>query len=356
MATIEKRQTSAGTSYRVKVRMTGEKPRTRSFRRLTDAKAWAASVEADLGRGVYVPVTADRRRTLADLIDKYVAEHLPIKERCADPNGQRRMLDWWKADSGFLTLAKLTPATIAEARSRLLLRTTRTGERVTHATVNRYLAALSAVCKWAWRELRWLQENPVLAVTKGPESTGRVRFLSDEERDRLLAACRASEDPNILCGVLLALCTGARYANIRMLRWADVDLERMTLRVEKTKNGDARTIPIVGPAQAAMRAQFERDPTGEGWVFKGQRTDAPASFNNQAWQRVRKAAGLDGFRFHDLRHTTASYLTQAGAGLAQVADALGHRTLAMAKRYAHQNEAHIRATLETIAGKLGADA
>ena len=70
MATIEKRTTATGAvSYRAKVRLRGESPRTRTFKRMTDAKAWAAKVESDLGHGAYVPTTADRRRTLADLID-----------------------------------------------------------------------------------------------------------------------------------------------------------------------------------------------------------------------------------------------------------------------------------------------
>ena len=88
MATIEKRGDGDSAKYRVKVRIKGEKPRTRTFKRLTDAKAWAKAVETDLGRGTFVPTTVDRRRTVAELIDKYTAEELPIRqiptpEQCA---------------------------------------------------------------------------------------------------------------------------------------------------------------------------------------------------------------------------------------------------------------------------------
>ena len=80
MATVEKRKSSDGTvRYRVRVRIRGEKPRTRTFKRKTDADLWASKVESDLGHGAYVPTTADRRRTLAELIDKFIAEHLPIQ-------------------------------------------------------------------------------------------------------------------------------------------------------------------------------------------------------------------------------------------------------------------------------------
>jgi len=90
---------------------------------------------------------------------------------------------------------------------------------IKQATVNRYLAALSKVCKWAWKDLGWLTSNPVLAVTKGAESPGIVRFLNDDERSALLLACKASDDPNISCAVVLALATGARAGNLRMLTW-----------------------------------------------------------------------------------------------------------------------------------------
>lgn len=191
-------------------------------------------------------------------------------------------------------------------------------------------------------------------MSKGPEHSGIVRYLSDGEREALLTACKASSDPNIHCAIVLALATGARAGNLQMLTWDDVDLERWTLRFVQTKNREPRYVPVVGPAQAILRAHFDRDPTGKGWGFKGSRYDVPADLD-KPWRIVRAAAGLVGdkrCRFHDLRHTTASYLTMNGASLAEVAEALGHRTLVMAKRYSHQSGEHVRATLERIAHKL----
>lgn len=352
MATIEKRTTNDGTvSYRAKVRLRGEKPRSRTFKRLTDAKAWAAKVESDLGHGAYVPTTADRRRSLADLIGAYIEEYLPTKAHNRDRKGQETILAWWKSEFGYVTLDRLRPEVFAEARGKLAKRTTRTGSPLSGATINRYLAGISSVCKWAWKEKRWLPSNPVLSVSKASESKGIIRFLSDDERKALFKACREHPNRNIGLAVTLALATGARYSNIRFLRWEDVDFDNWTLAIRETKNGHPRYIPVVGSAQKALRAHYDADPTQEGWVFKGARDSAPADFEKQ-WREVRDTAGLGSFRFHDLRHTTASYLTQGGAGLAQVADALGHRTLEMAKRYSHQSGEHVRATLATIAGKL----
>ena len=199
--------------------------------------------------------------------------------------------------------------------------------------------------------------NPVLSVSKGAEHAGIVRYLSDDERKALIDACKASADPNIYCAVMLALATGARYSNIRNLTWGDVDREHWRLRIVATKNNEPRYLPVVGPAQRALQQQFKGDPTGKGWVFKGATDKSPADLD-RPWRVVRDAAGLTGeklCRFHDLRHTTASYLTMNGATLAEVAEALGHRTLVMAKRYSHQSGEHVRGTLERMANKFLSD-
>lgn len=347
MATIEARVSKDGSKrYRVRVRLQGELPRTKTFKRLTDAKAWAAKVETDMGHGAYVPTARERRRTLRDLISKYRNEFLPTRG-IRDESKQRALLEWWDSNYGHLTLEKLQPEALAEARRKLQARKKRDGDPLSGATVNRYLAALSAVCKWAWKELRWLPSNPVLDVSKAPESTGIIRFLSDAERAALLKACRESPDPNILTAVTLALATGARYSNIRNLTWADVDRVAWRLRFVETKNGQPRFIPLIGPAQKVLEAQYARDVNAEGWVFKGAHDDAPADLD-RPWRKVRGAAKLEDFRFHDLRHTAASYLTMNGASLAEVAEALGHRTLVMAKRYSHQTGEHVRSTFERL--------
>lgn len=359
MATIEERTDSKGnTTYRVRVRIRGEKPRSRTFKRKTDAKAWAAKAESDLGHGVYVPTTADRTRTLADLIDKTIAEHLPTKSNNKSADKVATLLGWWRDEMGELTMDRLKPERIREARAKLLARKTRTGGRLSPATANRYLAALSVATKWAWRELGWLQSNPVLAVTKGPESNGMVRFLSDSERVALLAAAKASPDPNIHTAIVLALATGQRASSLRALTWADVDLERRAIRLADTKNGTPRWVPLIDAAVAELRAHLARDPTGNGHVFKSTTRDVPAEINGKAWVAVKRAAGLTGaanFRFHDLRHTAGTYLNEAGASAIQIAAALGHKTLAMAQRYSHQSPEFTRSVFDRIGSRIAGE-
>jgi len=356
MATIGRRIASDGTvSYRVRVRVAGEPLRTRTFKRKTDAVAWAASVEADIGRGIYSPTTAERRRTLADLIDKFLTEHLPTKANNKSAHKVEVYLAWWKKQAGFVTLDKLTPQTIAGYRSRLTSQKSRRGGTLSGATVNRHLAALSSVCKWAWKELGWLPSNPVLSVSKRAESAGVVRFLSDVERKALLDAAAADPDPNIHTAIVVALSTGLRASNIRALTWDDVDLENNALRVLESKNGEGKWLPLIDVAATELREHFERDPSETGYVFKSTTHDEPADVNGAAWMRVKKAAGLTGaanFRFHDLRHTAGTYLNEAGASAIQIAAALGHKTLAMAKRYSHQSPEFTRSVFDKLTTRM----
>jgi hypothetical protein len=114
MATIEKRKNAKGEfRYRVRIRLRGEKPRTRTFKRKTDAELSSKKVESDLGHGAYVPTTADRRRTLADLIEKFIKEYLPIRWNNADERNISAQLKWWRDNAGHVTIDKLTPQAIA---------------------------------------------------------------------------------------------------------------------------------------------------------------------------------------------------------------------------------------------------
>jgi integrase len=354
MATVTRRVGQTGrVTWQAKVRPLGEMPRSRTFARKTDAEAWAKAVETDLARGLIVPNTADRRRTVAALIDQYLVDALP---RTATAKAYRRQLEWWRAKLGALSVEKLTPAAIADARA-LLMRPTASGKRRKPATVNRYLAALSAACKWAWKERRWLPRNPVLDIAKGRESPGVVRFLTEPERAALMTAARASGDPNIYTALVLALATGARYANIRFLQVDDFAPDLAAARFKTTKNGQGRWVPLIPAAQAQVAHHLEQHPTGAGWLFVGWRNDAPADLD-KAWRKVRAAAALieptlANFRWHDLRHTTATYLLEAGASTIEIAAALGHKTLAMAQRYAHQSPAFARETFNRLADRLG---
>lgn len=314
-------------AWQVQIRLKGFAPVIETFDRKTDAVQWAQKTEADMRRGMYFPEREAERRTLAGLVERYVVEVCPKKK---DGRKQARQLAWWVKQLGQRRLVDCTPAVLAEARQTLSVG--REG-----ATVNRYIAALSHAFTIAVKEWGWMRDNPMLRVSKERESRGRVRMLSAEEEAALLDACR--DGPAYLYPVtVLALRTGMRFGEIVGLTWADVSLEREFVTLNDTKNGDRRGVPLDSVAVQVLRSL-------EGGERSTQLFAGTSSFRH-AWGRAVKRAGLTDFHFHDLRHTAASHFAMSGATPSEIADLLGHRTLAMVKRYAHLSQAHLRRVME----------
>jgi integrase len=293
--------------------------------------------------GRHFPSTAAKRHTVSDLIDRYISDVLPNK-RASTAYNQRYQLRWWKAQLGHYALADVTPALMIEYRDKLARNKTR---RQSGATVNRWLAVLSHCFTMAVREWQWCDDSPVRTIRKPKEPRGRVRFLSDQERHLLLEACQASRNPYLHTIVVLALATGARRGELLSLRWPDVDLKRGTLTFHQTKNGERRAVPLTGTALALMSQHAKVRRLDTTLVFSDTTGKRPASIR-EAFEGAVERAGIADFRFHDLRHTFASYLAMNGASLLEIAEVLGHKTLAMVKRYAHLCEAHTRGVVERM--------
>lgn len=175
----------------------------------------------------------------------------------------------------------------------------------------------------------------------------KVRFLSQDERERLLAACKASKWQRLYLLVLLALTTGARKGELLGLRWRDVDIEGAVLHVGRTKNGDPKVLPVV---PAALQQLAALKGPADALVFASREVpEQPYAFEAR-WAQALKAAHIRGFRFHDLRHSAASHLAQNGATLLEIADLLGHRQLSMTKRYSHLASGHRSALVNRVMG------
>lgn len=347
MPTIEKRTTAEGTSYRAKIRLRGQPVQTATFSRLTDAKRWAEQTATAIREGRHFATTEAKRHTLNDAIARYKAENLP---RLKDAEVRAGQLAWWARELGGYVLADLTPARISEAREKLAGETIQGGGIRSDATINRYLAALSVVLATCAKSWEWLEISPMRRVEKRKEPRGRVRFLSDDERDRLLAACQ--DHPDLYAAVMLALTTGARRMEIMSLSWGQVDLNRRVILLEDTKNGERRPLPIVGPALDILRERAKVRRLDTDLLFPGRINPKQPVDLRTPWETALKRAGIDNFHWHDLRHTTASYLAMNGAGLQEIAAVLGHKTLAMVKRYAHLSHEHVAGVMEDMAGKI----
>ena len=330
MASIQKRISKTGvTSYRVEVRLKGFPAQRATFHRLTDAKRWAQTTEAAIREGRHFATIEAKRHTFGEMIDRYLRDVLPTKPKC----DYSTHLNWWRKALADRTLADVTPALIAEQRD--LLRKTKAP-----ATVVKYLAALSNVYSKAIKEWGWLEENPLRKVEKPKLPRGRVRFLSDDERARLLAACRESESEWLYLVVVLALSTGMRKSEIMGLRWQDVDLRQGRVTLHETKNGERRVLPVTGHALELLKDHARVRRLDTDLLFPGRVNRHKPIDLRTPWLSALKRAEIEDFRFHDLRHSAASYLAMNGASLAEIAEVLGHKTLQMVKRYAHLSEAH----------------
>ena len=337
MAAIEKREAKGGITYRVKVRLKGFPTQTATFTRLTDAKKWAQHTESAIREGRYFKSAESRKHTLADAIDRYIETVLVDKPKCIKDQGTQ--LRWWKERLGQYVLADVAPALIVEQRDRLLRGKTVKGVQRSPSTVNRYLAILSHVFTTALKEWGWVEENPLRKVSKKTEPKGRVRYLSDDERERLLQACKDSDNPYLHMIVVLCLSTGARKMEILGLKWSDININRGTITLYETKNGDTRVLPLTGYALKLFKEHAKVRKLKNDYVFPSDKVDKPMDIR-APWEKALKKAEIDNFKFHDLRHTAASYLAMNGATLAEIAGVLGHKTLQMVKRYAHLSDPH----------------
>lgn len=353
MASIEKRQTKEGiTSYRVKVRLKGYPVQTATFQRLTDAKKWVQSTESAIREGRHFKTSESKKHSLKDLIERYITEVLPQKPKSF--NAQSSQLNWFKNEIGSYLLADVTPSLLIECRKKLIERPNQKGLSRTPATINRYYAALSHAFTVAVKEWEWMQENPLLKITKLKEPKGRTRYLSDNERTALLQACKESQSPFLYILVVLAISTGARKMEICNLDWEDVDLQRGVITLHDTKNGERRALPLVGISKDLMKQHFKNRNENSKKVFPAKNLKDAIDIRTP-FETALKKAQIEDFRWHDLRHSCASYLAMNGATLAEIAGVLGHKTLSMVKRYSHISEAHTAGVVERMNNSIFGD-
>ena len=211
----------------------------------------------------------------------------------------------------------------------------------TGATVNRHLAQLSAVLHYAHRR-GWITGVPPIA--KASEPAKRVVWLTHDQARDLLDEL----PPHLASMALFALMTGLRESNIRLLRWSQVDTSRAVCWHEgdETKAGRAHSTPLNAGALSVLAGQKGKHAV---WVFPVPRwvdgqlvADEPTGkVSNHAWRKACIRAGLPTLRFHDLRHTWASWHAQKGTPLPVLQELGGWASLAMVQRYAHLGKSHV---------------
>ena len=209
------------------------------------------------------------------------------------------------------------------------------------ATVNRYLALVRSVLRMARDEWQWLDSVPKVRLLSG--EVERDRWLTRAEADRLIAACA----PHFAALVRFALATGCRAREITGLEWDRVDLARRTAWLNRTKNGTPRGVPLNSDAIAVLEAERGKHPV---YCFTYRGEPIGWDVTNTAWRTALRKAEISDFRFHDLRHTWASWHRQAGTSCDELKDLGGWKTRSMVDRYAKfatENLAAAAARIET---------
>ena len=344
-------------AYRVQIRRRGYRPISKIFDSKAQAVAWAESMEGNKDQIDAFPDAESRRRLVAGVIDEHMLQFTGRDE------GMVSRLAWWKAQAGHHTLATFTQHRIRELLEQLAAEPANRGDgrgkrkavdrRKSPSTINRYLASISSVLRWAVREKQWLARNPALGIGRQKEPRGRVRWLSEPERKALLAACDKSLWPDLGLLVRLALTTGARLNELLILRWQDVDLKRGVAHLHTSKNDEARTLALIPAMRKLLKAkQAALGDKADGLLFPSPRDAAKPFEFRKHWNSATKQAKLQDFRFHDLRHSAAGYLAMNGASLVEIADVLGHKTLAVTRRYSHLSTKHKQKLTARVFGSL----
>lgn len=354
MAYIEKRTSKDGTvSYRALVRIKGHPTESATFPQKKKAEEWAQQTEVAIKNGKYAITQESKRRTLGELIDKYKAEVLSKKQKV--PKYVFNHFDVWKKLLGKYSLIAIKSDIITKALNEIAAIPTPKGGKKTPATLNRYIASLSVVFSYAYKNLDWIEINPMTKIKKYQESQGRIRYLELPEIERLIAAAKASVNPILYPVVITALTTGARRNEIANLQWVDVDLHigenKGVATLHETKNHTRRTLIIKDPALSALR-ELEKTHGNAKYVFRRKNgADRPANFV-ASWYKALRDAEIENFRFHDLRHTFASHYMMNGGKLSDLSELLGHKDIKMTMRYSHLSNHYKHDTVDNVMGAL----
>lgn len=331
--------------WQARVIRKGFPTRSKTFRGKRDAEQWARSIESEMDKGVWRDHSRAETTTVADMLARYEREVLPGKKGKQGTESLIKILT--ESELGRMPLAALSPEAVATYRDhRLKTISKKTGKAVSPQTVRHALSLLSRVVNLAMKEwgVPLAHGNPCTQIKMPAQAKSRDRRLVDDEEERLLAACAEARNawlrPVVVFAIETAMRagealekwernkeTGSQEKKSVGLQWSDVDLKKRTAHLPKTKNGDARTVPLSSRAVATLEA-LPRNLDGRvfGATYEGV---------HQAFVRACRRAGIEDLRFHDLRHEATSRLFEKGFNPMEVSAITGHKTLQMLKRYTH---------------------
>lgn len=334
MATFRKR----GNKWQAQVRLKGKTPISQSFSRKSDAEAWARRTEVAL-ENQPTDESSTAKPTLFDLLDRYERDITPTKRGHSAERYRLRTLKAHQIAS--LSIDKLTPVEVAAYRDHRLA-------KVKPPSVKRELAILQhclqvAASEWGIADL--LEKNPAAAISKPSSGRPRDRRCNDEEACKIAENLRATRNPYVKHAITFAIATGMRRGELLSLPWANVDLTSRVAFLPLTKNGEARVVPLSSLAVNVL-TDVRRITTMQdrpALVF-------PMSANalRLAWERLKRRAGIEDLRFHDLRHEAISRFFELGLSVPEVALISGHKDARMLFRYTHLKAEKVAEKLQCL--------
>lgn len=270
--------------------------------------------------------------------EEAVVRWLDEKAHKASIEGDKRNFVWLDSHLSGVSLAEIDRALvdrITQARKR---------SGVSNATINRMLALLRSVLRAAMNDWEWLDKAPKVRLL--PESQGRVRFLTVDELARLFAALPAHLKPMVAFSIL----TGARQRNVRELKWSQIDLERRIAWIHPDEAKARKGIPLPLTEEAVSILQSLLGKHAEFvFTYRGK----PVRYvHNTGWRMALKRAGIENFRWHDLRHTWATLHAQAGTPMHVLRELGGWASETMVRRYAHFTPGHLAGYVNAFGSRM----
>jgi integrase len=300
------------------------------------AEAILGKVKSQIVEGRFFNKPKVERRTFFELMERFSTEHAVKLLSYPRVLIYVRQL---KAFFGDSLLDQVLPKRIVAYKNK------RYADGVKPATINRELATLKKAFNLARREWEWCLDNPVCRVSMEQEHNTRDRWLTVDEEQRLLHAA----GPWLRELMTFALHTGMRQGEILDLTWAGVDLFRRTVTVFKSKNGERRTIPLNQTVLELLKHKYGSRSGDTALVFPSEaQTRLNASNIRRSLNLALEKAKITNFHFHDLRHTCATRMVQAGVDLYKVQRLLGHKSSIMTQRYAHHYPESLRDGVEAL--------
>jgi integrase len=254
----------------------------------------------------------------SELTKIYIDRHLPMLK---SGRGERTSVLVWMRVFGNRPIGQITRAELQDFQAWKR-------QKRKPATVNRLMSRLRHMFNKA---IEWdlLDENPMKRLKFLPENNARLHYLSMDECQRLLNACKAS---HMRAMVVMALHTGMRRGEILNLTWQTVDFNTGSILVRESKNGQPRHIPMDSTVRHLLSGYI---PTSAADHVFPRASGGRRSTVQKAFRNARRRAGMAHLHFHDLRHTFASHWVMSGGDLYVLKDILGHKSISMTQRYAH---------------------